>query len=190
MEATMSETFDPDVWAMRHMAADELDRFTTILETIEKEQEWFKKFQETVAADPNVIPGEKERGEIMAHLNRQENAHRERNEILGKYANQGDAWVKLIDYSLAAIERLFDQGKLKSGNFPDSNEFWRLVYHRILIDHGSEIGKDRKFRNVKILEALKDWVSDCLPGFAERFRENGNPTLAQTLEALAETRNL
>jgi hypothetical protein len=185
----MSETFDPDVWAMRHMAADELDRFTAILETIEKEQAWFDKFHESVAADPNVIPDEKERAEIMAHINRQESAHRERNKILGKYANEGNAWVELIDYSLAAIEKLFDQGKLKPGNFPDSNDFWRLVYHRILIDRGSEMGKDPRFRNVKIFEALKDWVSDCLPGFAEKFREQGNPILAQTLEALADPRN-
>jgi hypothetical protein len=85
----MSETFDPDLWAMRHMAADELDSFTAVLETIEKEQAWFAEFQERVASDPNVIPSEKERADIMAHINRIEGAHRERNEILGKYANQG-----------------------------------------------------------------------------------------------------
>jgi hypothetical protein len=100
---------------------------------------------------------------------------------------RGTAWVELIDISREAIESLFDEGKLNR-EFTDRGEFWRLVYHRILIDRGSEMGKDPKFRNVKILEVLKDWVSDCLPGFADRFREQGNPMLAQMLEKLADTR--
>jgi hypothetical protein len=180
----MSETFDPDLWTMRHMAADELDRFTAILETIEKEQAWFDKFKESVDADPNVVPTEKERGNIMAHIGQLESALHERNAILAKYADQGTAWVELIDYSLAAIESLFDQGKFDLGII-EKDEFWRLVYHRILSDRGTEIGRDPRFRNVKILEVLKDWVSDCLPGFAEHFRERGNPILGQVLEALA-----
>lgn len=94
--------------------------------------------------------------------------------------------MDLIDYSLAAIESLFDQGKVNR-EVTDRDEFWLLVYHRILSDRGAEIGRGRRFRNVKILDVLKDWVADCLPGFAERFRERGNPILAQTLEALAKT---
>jgi hypothetical protein len=188
MGTAMSETFDPDQWVLQHMAPEELDRFTTILETIEEEQAWFAKFQESVAVGPNVIPTEKERADIMEHIGRQERAMNQRNEILGKYANQGQAWADLIDYARAAIQSLFDQGKLHR-ELTDVGEFWRLVYHQILIDRGREVGRDRRFRNVKILEVLKDWVNDCLPGFAERFREEGNPILAQALEALVDRRN-
>jgi hypothetical protein len=181
----MSETLDPELWAMRLMSADELDRFTDILETIEKDQAWLDNFKSEV--DPNTrltaLP-DKERDDLMAHMGRWERAVSERVKMMSKYSNQVYAWVELINYSLAAIETLFDQGKLNR-EVADRDEFWRLVYHRILSDRGSEISKDRRFRNVKILEVLKDWLTDCLPGFAERFRERGNPILAQALEALA-----
>jgi hypothetical protein len=178
--------FDPELWVMRCMSADELERFTNILETIEREQAWFDKFRSERAPDTPLgsLPA-KQREELFGNRSRWEKAIDERTAILGKYANQSEAWVKLIDYSLSAIESLFDQGKLNR-EVTERDEFWRLVYHRILIDQGTEIGRDPKFRNVKVLEILKDWVADCLPGFAERFREKGNPVLAQTLEALAE----
>jgi hypothetical protein len=118
----------------------------------------------------------------MAHMSRWEGAHREKNAMISKYSNQVHAWGELIDYSLVAIERLFDQGKFDQ--VAELNEFWRLVYYRILVDRGSEIGKDRRFHNVKILEVLRDLLTDCLPGFAKRFRERGNPILAQLLEGL------
>jgi hypothetical protein len=185
----MIETVDPELWAMRHMAVDELDRFTTILETIEREQAWFDNFKSET--DPNArlvaLPA-KQREDLMAHMSRWEEALDEKTATIGKYADQAYAWGELIDYSLAAIESLFDQGKLNR-EFADRSHFWRLVYHRILIDRGREIGRDLKFRNVKILEVLTEWVADCLPGFAERFREEGNPILAQVLEALADKRS-
>jgi hypothetical protein len=181
----MNETLDPELWAMRLMSADELDRFTNILETIEKDQAWLDNFNSEV--DPNTrltaLPVE-QREDLMAHMDRWERSVHARVKMMRKYSNQVHAWVELINYSLAAIETLFEQGKLNP-EVTETNEFWRLVYHRILSDRGAEIARDRRFRNVKILEVLKDWLTDCLPGFAERFRERGNPILAQALEALA-----
>jgi hypothetical protein len=181
----MDKTYDLELEVMRFMSGEELDRFTNILEAIEREQAWLDNFNSET--DPNVrlvaLPAKK-REDLMAHMSRWEEALDEKTATIGKYANQSEAWVKLIDYSLLAIESLFDQGKLTQ-DVTQQSEFWRLVYHKILSDQGAEIGKDARFRNVKILEVLKDWVADCLPGFAERFRENGNPILAQALEALA-----
>jgi hypothetical protein len=182
-----SETIDPELWVMRHMNADELDRFTNVLETIEREQAWLDKFHSET--DPSTrlmaLPA-KERETLMEHMNRWKSALEEKTNTVGKYADQVYAWAALIDYSLAAIECLFDQGKFHLGGITERSEFWRLVYHRILSDRGAELGKDSRFRNVKILEALKDYVAECLPGFAERFRERGNPILAQFLEELAD----
>ena len=43
---------DPEwLWVMRFMSADELDRFTDILETIEKEDKWAEDFKSDVAPD-------------------------------------------------------------------------------------------------------------------------------------------
>lgn len=180
-----SDTIDPELWAMEHMSGDELDRFTNILETIEREQAWLDKYHSE--SDPNTrlmaLPV-KEREGLMEHMNRWERALEEKTATVAKYANQCPAWAKLIDYSLAAIETLFVQGRFD--RVANLNEFRRLVYHRILNDRGSEIKGNPEFHNVKILEVLKDWLTDVLPGFAKRFRERGNPILAQFLEELAD----
>jgi hypothetical protein len=182
----MSDPIDPELWAMRFMNADELERFTNILETIEREQAWFDKFRSEVAPGTllRTLPV-KQQEALWANRSRWEKAIDERTAIIGKYANQTFAWLELIDYSRAAIERLFDEGKFGRGDI-EPNEFWRLVYHQILSDRGSEIAKDLRFRNVKILDNLKEWAAEALPGFASRFREDGNPMLAQMLEALSE----
>jgi gamma-glutamylcysteine synthetase len=185
MDTTMSETIDPELWAMRFMSVDELDRFANILETIEKEHAWFNAFKESATPDGPLT--DRERSDFIEHMSTERGAMSERSEMIGKYTNQVHAWEKLVTYSLTAIESLFEKGKLDQVD--DLNQFWQLVYYRVLIDRGSEIGRDPSFRNVKILEVQKELLTERLPGFAERFRERGNPILAIMLEELASTGN-
>jgi hypothetical protein len=182
----MSEvtTHDPDFWAMRLMGDDELDRFTVALETIAQEEAWLKQLEEVARIRPHDRLNEHEKAEYGAHMARWEQATKLRLDALHKYANQGMACVRLIDYSLETIERLFGEGTLD--RVVELPEFWRMVHHRILRDHGDMIRVYAKFRDVKILDVLKEQLTPLLPGFAElHFREKrGNPILAQLLEKL------
>jgi hypothetical protein len=183
----MSDPIDPELWVMRFLNGDELERFTNILETFEREQAWFAKWKSSAEPAPNTLLSTlpvKQQEELWGHMSRLEEAMEEKQAMMNKYVDQIPTWVELIDYSKAAIERLFDQGKF--GRDIEPNEFWRLVYQQIASDRGSEIAKDPRFRNVKILEKLKEWATECLLGFAKDFREKGNPILAQVLEALAD----
>jgi hypothetical protein len=178
-------THDPDVWAMKLMGDDELDRFTVALETIAEEEAWLKQLEEIARIRPHDRLSEHEKQEYGAHMARWERATALRLDALHKHANQGMACVRLVDYSLEAIERLFREGTLDQ--VVELPEFWRLVYHRILRDRGDAIRVDVRFKDVKILDVLKEQLTELLPGFAElHFREKrGNPILAQLLEKLA-----
>jgi hypothetical protein len=176
---------DLDFWAMRLMCDDELDRFTVILENIQRENEWMDRWTAHPPPNPDQPLSAAARDEYLAHESRWRQSTEARLSILRKYADQGLACVRLVDYSLAAIERLFGEGTLDQ--VVDLPEFWRLVYHRILKDYGDEIRSDARFKGVKILDVLREQLTELLPGFAERHfrRKRGNPILAQLLEKLA-----
>ena len=186
MATTMNENdIDPDLWAMRWMSDDELNRFTSALEVIEQENKWMEELKKTAKLRPLDRLTEQEKQEYFVHTGRFNRAHEQRLDLLHKYTNQGMACVQLIDYTLAAIESLFEEGQFDQvAGLPD---FWRLVYHRILRDQGSTIRADARFRGVKILDTLRDHLTELLPGFADlHFRRKcDNPILAQFLEKLA-----
>jgi hypothetical protein len=170
-------THDLDFWAMRLMSDDELERFTVALETIAQEEEWLKQLEEVARIRPHDRLNEHEKAEYGAHMARWERATKLRLDALHKYANQGMACVQLIDYALAAIERLFEEGQFDQ--VAGLADFWRLVYHRILRDQGRTIRADARFRDVKILDTLRDHLTELLPGFADLHfrRKRGNPIL-------------
>lgn len=85
------------------------------------------------------------------------------------------------------IEVMVSDGK-SPASCGGKNKFWTAVHVRILERWGSEIKKDRKFKNVEIFEFLKHVLPMRLEEFAESAREHGNPILAQVLEELAESR--
>jgi hypothetical protein len=177
-------THDPDFWVMKFMGDDELDRFTAILETIQHEDAWLNKWVAQPHPNPDQPLSAADRDEYLTHESRWRQSMEDRIAILGKYANQGMACVRLVDYSLEAIESLFGEGMLDQ--VVELPEFWRRVYHRILKDRGEVIRADARFKDVKILYVLKEQFTELLPGFAElHFREKrGQTMLAQFLEKL------
>lgn len=182
----MSEetNIDLELWAMRLMGPEELDRFTNILEIIAQEEVWYGEWRARANLKPDAPLSEKERNQYFAHEFRREWATNQKLEMIGKYTHQVKAWSRLIDFSLAAIERLFEDGKLDQVS--GLTDFWPVVYQQILHEHGHEISTGPGFRNVLILTVLKDQLTGLLPGFAESyFRKRGNPVLAQFLEKLA-----
>jgi hypothetical protein len=181
------EHIGTDFWAMRLMGDDELERFTVTLEIIMQEEAWLKQLKEVARLRPHDRLSEHEKAEYGAHIARWERATKLRLDALHKYANQGMASVQLIDYALAAIESLFEEGQF--AQVAGLADFWRLVYHRILRDQGSTIRTDARFKDVKVLDMLRDQLTELLPGFAElHFRKKGNPVLAQYLEELADSK--
>ena len=161
---------DTELWAMRLMAPDELERFTVVLETIQHENAWLTKWDARSYRNPDLPLNAADRDEYLTHEGRWRRSIDDRIAMLSKYTNQAKAWSLLISFSLEAIEQLYEEGKLDQ--IKKSDEFWRLVYQRILRDRGNAIRNDRDWRNVKILEVLRGELTPLLPGFAEKhFRE-------------------
>jgi hypothetical protein len=171
---------DADLRVMQFMTEDELERFTGILETLEKENAWYANF----ASDPQRPLTDEERAAWFAHMARWERAMDAKTDLISKYADECEAFAKLVDYSLEAIEHLFALGKFDS--VTKLSEFWRLVYQRILSTRAADIKADKSFRRVQILRVLNEQCTELLPGFAEiHFRQKrDNPVLAQFLESL------
>ena len=181
----MQFDIDLELWAMRLMDAEELDRFTGILETIEKENAWLSEWEKRPCLAPDAPLPAKERDEYLKHRGNWLLVIEQRLEMIGKYSNQTWAWGELIDYSYAAIEELYNKGKFDG--VKELGEFWRLVYRWVLEKHGTAMRKDARWQNVRILSVLKEIITPLLPGFAEKhFRQKrNNPILAQYLESLA-----
>jgi hypothetical protein len=176
---------DLEVTLMQWMSVDQLDRYSDVLQTIEREKEAVERLKEQI--DPKTplmqYPGAFESFlRLMAAEDRKILIERQ---LVIQVGGQLRAWEKLGLVACKAIESLVSEGSIPN-TCGGSARFFSLMYQQILKTCGASIKEDSDFRQVQIMQFLKKVLVNRLPQFALEYRERGQPVVAQVMEELAE----